>query len=373
MRYLSSLLLLGLIGCSPSKLEPVTPPQLEPCYQLEFENNYVFQGKPEKEVHSAYTAAELPWIETDFTTITRLEFGFQQKEEPASIELQGKTVEGKKISWERDKRTSSNVAVGAVHAWLTPKLHSPAFMVTLGNKVKFLVPAGCVKLEVVAHQPPGNGIDGTEFRSTLSAKGEYQKQTKYKIGEKEYEAHEFSIEIPQEYVARTHTYVIAQEVPGAIFARFTKGTSNSSMEVKSLAVVPPPAKIEYFPKEGFAYAPPFGYDKVTPAKDEVASYRNGSKNFQVKMIELPKGGLLELKKLAQLDDRPAHIPKWLTENSNYHVAGHLSFTGAFPASLVTQHGKRGYLIAISGLNDLPNEEVKEILKGWRWISEPVGK
>jgi hypothetical protein len=145
------------------------------------------------------------------------------------------------------------------------------------------------------------------------------------------------------------------------------------MEVKSLAVVPPPAKIEYFSKEGFAYVPPPGYEKATPAKDEVAAYRMGSSTIQIKVIDLPSGGLPELKTVAQQDDRPPHIPKWLGENSNYHVAGHLSFTGAFPASIVTQHGQRGYIIAVSGLNDLSDDKVKEILKGWRWIVGPAGK
>jgi len=348
---------------------------LEPCYQLDFENNFVFQGKPEKETHSAYTAAELPWIESDFTMVTRLEFGFKQKEEPASMELQGKKVEGKKISWERDKRTSSNVAVAEVHAWVSPELKTPAFMVKLDAKVQFLVPAGCVKLEVVAHQPPGSGIDATEFNSTLSAKGAYQKPTKYKIGEKEYDAHEFSIEISDEPVNRTNTYIISEAVPGSIFSRVSQaqGRPGSSMEVKSLFAVTPPAKLEYFSKEGFAFAPPPGYEKGTPAKDEVASFRKGNTSIQVKVIDLPSGGLSELMLQAQKDDRPAHLPKWLTQNSAYHVAGHFSFTGAFPASIVTQHGKRGYIIAVTDLNNMPDAEVKEILKGWRWIAEPAGK
>ncbi|MFO0821237.1 MAG: hypothetical protein U1A77_25055 [Pirellulales bacterium] len=193
------------------------------------------------------------------------------------------------------------------------------------------------------------------------------------MGDKEYAVHKFAIEITSEPVKRTITYVISQEVPGAICSRVTEGASKSSMEVKSLAEVPPPAAIEYFSKEGFAYLPPAGYEKVKPAEDEVASYRLGDSAIQIKVIDLPKGGLPELKKLAQQDDKPAHIPKWLTENSSFHVAGHFSFTGAFPASIVTNHGERGYIIAVSGLNDLSDEKVKEILKGWRWIVSPAGK
>jgi hypothetical protein len=121
------------------------------------------------------------------------------------------------------------------------------------------------------------------------------------------------------------------------------------------------------------YLPPGVYEKVKPAEDEVASHRLGDSAIQIKVIELPKGGLPELKKLAQQDDKPAHIPKWLTENSSFHVAGHFSFTGAFPASIFIHHGERGYIIAVSGLNDLPDEKVKEILKGWRWIVSPAGK
>ena len=143
------------------------------------------------------------------------------------------------------------------------------------------------------------------------------------------------------------------------------------MEVKSLAVVPPPDKIEVFAKQGFAYAPPPGYEKDTPAKDEVVSYRKGNTSIQVKVLDLPSGELSELIVAAQKDDKPAQLPKYLTQNSAYHVAGQLSYTGAFPASLVTQHGKRGYIIAVTNLNELPDAEVKEILKGWRWLAEPA--
>jgi len=33
----------------------------------------------------------------------------------------------------------------------------------------------------------------------------------------------------------------------------------------------------------------------------------------------------------------------------------------------TEHAGQGYRIAISNLRDLPPDEVKELLRGWRWM------
>lgn len=367
---LSALAWSTLCGCNAPPPKALEIPRLEPVYQGEIEHNSTFRDQPQKETEPFYTAAEVPWIQTDFTRETLLEYGFKQKEEPASFDFDGKKVEGRKISWEDDKDSAVSVAVPAIHAWVWPELKTPPFVVRLGRKVEFVVPAGCVKLEVARHEPPGAGIDAFAYSETLSAKGEYKKPTKYKIGEKEYDAHEFSIEISSDRIMQTNSYIVSQEAPGGIFSRVSKGTNNRSSEVKSLTTVPPPANLEYFPEHGFAYAPPQGYEKKTPGPGEVASYRNKEfADIKVSVIDLPPGGLSELVSEAQKEDRRKEIPKYLTENQGFHVAGHFSFTGAFPASLVTQHGKRGYIIAIQSLNDLPNEKVTEILKGWRWIAE----
>jgi hypothetical protein len=369
MNFHLAILLATLLAQSPAPKAPEGV-QLEQCFHFEIEGTATLNGKVETHRETVFTAAELPWTNVGIVDRSNLEDGFQAMEEVVEFEFAGKKVQGKKLTWSRKPNSFSNVSAAAVHCWVLSEVEIPSFSVQLGHRMEFRLPAGCVKVDVVPHGKNAKGIDKSEQEASVAVNGAYRKSTTYKLGDKELNAHEMVFTIPAGERKGTITHTVSNEMPGGICAISIDGEVSRTIRVNAMPPAAPPDNLDYFPKEGFAFAPPAGYTKSTASKEgEVVRYAKGDDFLAVTVVQLGKGGLLELQ--GEIMGKNQYDLQYIGYSRLRHLAGHRSFdtrhTETHVSTIVADHAGRGYLLSASTLANLQPDETRDFLKGWRWI------
>ncbi len=345
--------------------------QLEPCFHFEVETFFRSKGKLNTEREVLFTPAELPWTDLGIAPRTNLEVGFDASETIVEFDFAGKKVQGKKLTWKRNLRDPANVSAAAIHSWVVPKLRSPSFKVELDKHLAFRLPAGCVKMEVVPHNKNAEGVAAFERESSAPATGRYKQTMIYKLGDKSLEAHEMVFTLVARKGKRSTTYTVSKDMPGEICAMAIDGPVSGTLRVTAITPAPLPNGLAFFPKEGFAFAAPAGYTTAAkPRKGEVVRYVKGDDFMAVSILELGKGGLIELKDALRQPDNKYDL-EYVGSSRGRHLAGHRSFDAKHTKTktpvIVTQHGGRAYLLSASALDRLTASDTRDFLKGWRWL------
>lgn len=350
----------------------------KPYYVFEFEESVARKGEPAKSRKLTYfTVAELPWTPLKLVPRTEIQ-GFALTQEPAEFDFQGRKVKGTKLTWKRDpKQGAANLRVAAVHYWVNPELPTPIVPVQLGRSGSsmILVPAGCVRLEVVALEKGADGVSPAEVERSVSASGEYKRATDYKLGGKSLKAHEFAYTVRPATPEGVRTVTVSTEMPGGVCAQRLDGPVSGSFRVVSVTEAPLPKGLETFPTEGFAYAPPAGFSRAAqPERGEVVRYVGPQGAFlSVSLVELDKGGLEALYRRMPSADTPGAEVIGTGFSRFRHLAGHPSFDARVAKGdvrfIFTEHAGRGYKIAVSHLDKLTPEETRTLLSGWRWVDK----
>lgn len=362
MKKVLGFLLLLFVLATPESLR-AQGVNLEPCYIYEIEQTITIKGQTKSRRESCFTDAELPWASLGLEPpYYLLETGFKLTKERAKIDLGGKKKDGTKLTWKREQ--GANVHAAAVHFWVLEDLDTPMFKVRLAqNYLDFLVPAGCVKMEVI---PSKENVD------SVAATGEYGKAVKYKLGDKELQAHEFVCKVADGIYKGTLTYTLSKEIAEGICSIAFDCEFKGGMRVAAMKPAPAPKGLELFPREGFAYAPPAGYMKTPkPNPGEVVRYVNAKGDFiSVAILQFGQGGLEAVrKKMAEQNAKDGL--RYGGDSRDRHLAGHRSFNAQDRKTkvphVVTQHAGRGYVIGASALDNLQPDEVPELFRGWRWI------
>jgi hypothetical protein len=358
-------------------------PKFEPCDVFEFEVWTAKKGEPRQSAKTTFiTLAELPWTLPGSISLGSMPDpltymqGFSAVREEAVLDFHGKKLKGKKVTWNREPKQITNFRAAAIRFWVSDELPTPRFPVELGRGPQFWVPPGCVKFEIVAHNQEAEGVDLNEIQESFSVSGEYQQATTYEVGGRSFKAHQFTYTIPTGQPKGNWTMTLSRDVPGGICSLMvSRDNAEDGLRLVAITPAPLPKKLETFAEAGFAFAPPEGYSRVKEqANGEVVRFANAENAFiGIKLVDLRTPGLEALR--VRVEDPPEgedSAVQLISMSPAEHFAGSPSFTAKDVKTdvwyLFTEHAGRGYKVEISDFGRMNSDEVRSILRGWRWMT-----
>lgn len=352
--------------------------QFEASYRFEIEESSSLSGTPlRKRKLTCFTAVELPWMPLRLSGRDQhLRAGHVATEKVTTVRVGDRKLDGTEVIWMPRQGAVDRTRSASIRFWTVPDLPIPEFPLSLGRGTRIMAPEGCVRMAAVPHKKGSPGVTDHVLAYTCAASGQYEGKTTYSLGEKELPAHKFTYTTKTSESTRRTTLLLSKSVPGGVysmtveFVDIRRGKGIGVLKITSMNKVALPEGCEPFPKEGFFYAPPEGYKRMSKAgAGEVARFRKGSGAF------ISVSVLGHTKELATLYDsmlgQRGGVKPCITRA--HHVAGHRSFTVSSEKSEVghiyTQHAGRIYKVAVSGLHDMGSAEASALLRGWRWIKD----
>lgn len=351
-------LLPGLLG-GLLTFPPPWPQEAEPAIEYAVEESVGGQSRRIE----CFTAAELPFAATAFQMRMPPQ-GFAQKSEPAELEWNGKKLKGTRIIWTRDESAGHpNHKAKKIEVETSPDVPTPAFLFPMQRGPGYPVPAGTVTYKVTPTEgsPP---IDG-RLRGPAPAI----------VGEKEGDAHTFVAGIGGPDDQQTNTLRISRAVPfgisGIEFETRGPRAIKGCMRIVTAHKADLPAEFEAFPDAGFGLAPPKGYKRVAAGEGEIVRFQDpGGRHVSVATFD-PGGKSID----AWFD---ARLKDWADRGLSIcgvafagHIGGEPSgSTSVASSGLMAKYAIRngkGYRVEIAGGTTMVPQDLRGVLRGWRWL------